>query len=813
MAVSEYGQYRILNEDLQAIGVLKLGGKTEFYGDTITHQVADTDQSSSSYGENPQTPVNESSPNLNAESKNFDHSGSISVIEKPGTDSDKIKVGNCLAYYDEAQEHWYVMKIWHIDRPLTTSGAHVKTAQLVNLGLWDLHYRLTQKKTMTSASAKAAFYWLLQDMDWNADFSALENYSVTGNVEFQDHTKSSAMLQTLLQQFNLECDFYVEYKNNYVAKKIFKVAPEIDSGYYGEAYVGKNVTALNQHVNGDVITRLTVIGPNGETMAKAGNYTSGPVKHDKGFSYVYDSDANAEYSDGVHWLDGVITTDNITDAAGLMVYGAKLLKMYNHPRISYDLQCTHTFNPKLGATVRTKDFLADPEITTYERVISKTFSFTDPSQNSCSFGEFVTVRRITPAWLANYSTNVQKALKAAKDDASNISVSVLTPDGTDFKGTNQSKRFYIQAWSMGTNISGYVRKQGFEFLKYKSDTISLAGQISDSSMGEYEKTMYGYSQTLTSRDLGNYRALVDNDYMTSDAEIYPDQTAGKNIASLPHSAFGQSVAIQYATKISDGTLLCSYSLENTNNSLNQHNDDCALIHYDTSGKILGSARIASGGHGSCFGVQEVNSDYCYVYMNTYNDDSAPKYRFTRIKFMLHQTDVKVTDNKTNRDDFKIGYTSNDYFYVSLDNDSNYCVVVFNKDWKAYTIKLDDLMAGAFRPTQVSTLTDYGWNPQAQTWQCPAIKYPYVFWHSGNYDMHDRRVMYGVNMEHKGQVFEMEYNFLDHLRTPSDFNIVEPEALSYKDGKLLVSFNCANKTDSVTNKIEEVFEIPLVVRND
>lgn len=193
-------------------------------------------------------------------------------------------------------------------------------------------------------------------MDWNADFSAIQNYSVTGDVEFNANTKSSAMLQTLLQQYNLECDFYVEYKGNYVTKKIFQVAPEIDSGYYGEAYVGKNVTALSQQMNGDVITRLTVIGPNGETMAKADNYTSGPIKHDKGFSYVYDADANAEYSDGKHWLDGVITTDNITDAAGLMMYGAKLLKMYNHPRISYVLQCTHTFNPKLGATVRTKDF-------------------------------------------------------------------------------------------------------------------------------------------------------------------------------------------------------------------------------------------------------------------------------------------------------------------------------------------------------------------------------------------------------------------------------------------------------------------------
>lgn len=107
--------------------------------------------------------------------------------------------------------------------------------------------------------------------------------------------------------------------------------------------------------------------------------------------------------------------------------------------------------------------MADPEITTYQRVISKTFSFADPSQNTVSFGEFVTVRRVTPAWLANYSTNIQKALKAAKDDASNISVSVLTPDGTDFKGSDQTKRFYIQAWSMGTNISGYVQNQGFEF--------------------------------------------------------------------------------------------------------------------------------------------------------------------------------------------------------------------------------------------------------------------------------------------------------------------------------------------------------------
>lgn len=812
MAVNEYGTYRILDSNLNAIGVLKLGGKTEFFGDTITHQVADADQSSSSYGESPATPVNESAPNLNAESKNFDHSGSISVLEKPGTDSDKIVYGNCLAYYDEPQERWYVMKIWHVDRTMVASGGHMITAQLVNLGLWDLHYRLTKKKSMKSASARAAFYWLLQDMDWQVDFSELENYTQTASVEFNDGDKSSAMLQTLLQQYDLECDFYVEYKNNYVTKKIFQVAPEIDSGYYGEAYIGKNVTALSQSINGDVITRLMVKGPNGETMANAGNYASGPVQHDKGFAYVYDKDANAEYSDGVHWLDGVITTNNISDAAGLMMYGAKLLKMYNHPRISYTVQCTHDFNPKLGATVRTKDFLANPEITTTQRVISRTFSFADPGQNSCSFGEFVTVRRITPAWLASFSSNIQQALQAAKQDASNISVSVLTPDGTDFKGSDQSKRFYIQAWSMGTNISGYVGTQGFEFLKYKSDTINVDGSLDDSQLGQYEKTLNGYKQILTSNDLGSYRAQVDNDYLTSTAEIYPDQLQAAEVANLTYLPFGHKEALQASYKLNDGTFVTTYALADLPDSLNSHKDDCAILHQDSKGNILGSARIASGGHGSCFGVQEVNSDYCYVYMNTYNDDDkAHKYRLTRIKFMLKQTNVKVTDNKTSRDDFKIGYSTSDYFYFGLDNDTGYGVVVSSKDWKAYSVKLDDLMAGNFNATQVVSLLDYGWNPLQQTWQSVAIKYPYVFWHSGDYDMHDRRVLYGVNLEHKGAIFEIEYNFIDYIKVPAGSQVVEPESLSYKNGKLLVSFNC--KVDNADNHQEHVFEIPLVERKD
>ena len=495
-----------------------------------------------------------------------------------------------------------------------------------------------------------------------------------------------------------------------------------------------------------------------------------------------------------------------------MVYGAKLLKMYNHPRISYDLQCTHTFNPKLGATVRTKDFLADPEITTYERVISKTFSFADPSQNSCSFGEFVTVRRITPAWLASFSSNIQQALQAAKQDASNISVSVLTPDGTDFKGSDQTKRFYIQAWSMGTNISGYVGKQGFEFLKYKSDTINVDGSLDDSQLGQYEKTLNGYKQILTSNDLGSYRAQVDNDYLTSSAEIYPDQLQASEIASLTYLPFGHREALQASYKLNDGTFVTTYALADLPDSLNSHKDDCALLHQDSKGNIIGSARIASGGHGSCFGVQEVNSDYCYVYMNTYNDDDkAHKYRLTRIKFMLKQTNVKVTDNKASRDDFKIGYSTPDYFYFGLDNDTGYGVVVFSKDWKAYSVKLDDLMAGNFKATQVASLLDYGWNPQQQTWQSVTIKYPYVFWHSGDYDMHDRRVLYGVNLEHKGAIFEIEYNFIDYIKVPAGSQVVEPESLSYKNGKLLVSFNC--KVDNADIHQEHVFEIPLVERKD
>lgn len=831
-------RYLILDGNLKVVGQLSIDGSIPLLSDSITHSIASED-TSSSWGESLTSDTSGSGASEtnskydpNAGSKTYTHEGTITVLEKAGTNYKLLDTKHSIAYYEKSLRRWYLLHISTVERNLLNASGHIysRTLTLIDEALWRLHYNIPTAKTFNNCSLDQALDWCTQNIGGGWEVVNNSNSSLRQTISFSGSDMGSATIQSLLQCYDVEMDCYVllNRTETEIARKVIDIEDKVnDQRFLKEAIVGSNVLSLTQTKIGNAITKLFVYSSasadgvstkNGTNLTNSNSDSSSGLTSiagvNNGLPYLIDDSANRKYNPYYakgDYLEGVIISDSFVGQS-LLSWGKKQLKLLNHDRYAYNMTTTVDYNPPIGATIRAKDNTANPMIDITARVMRKTFSLTNPYGNTCTFGEFTTVKVVTPSWFNSVKGRLANAIERAKSDASSVVPVILTPDGTDFKGSDQSKRFYIQAWSMGTNISGYVQKQGFEFLKYKSDTINIDGILDDSQLGQYEKTLNGYKQILTINDLGSYRAQIDNDYLTSTAEIYPDQPQAAEVANLTYLPFGHKEALQASYKLNDGTFVTTYALAGLPDSLNSHKDDCAILHQDSKGNILGSARIASGGHGSCFGVQEVNSDYCYVYMNTYNDDDkAHKYRLTRIKFMLKQTNVKVTDNKTSRDDFKIGYSTSDYFYFGLDNDTGYGVVVSSKDWKAYSVKLDDLMAGNFKATQVVSLLDYGWNPHQQTWQSVAIKYPYVFWHSGDYDMHDRRVLYGVNLEHKGSIFEVEYNFIDYIKVPAGSQVVEPESLSYKNGKLLVSFNC--KIDGADKHQEHVFEIPLVERKD
>lgn len=781
-------QYYILNGELKRIGTLSLDGATVFTSDTITHQYASADQTNSSYGENPDAEDTTQARSKNRKSKEYNHYGTI-VVPQRQSDSSKVVEGNYIAKHDEVLGRWYIFRIWHTSETLLASGLAATSAELIDLGLWELSHTIVPAKTYTNCTAKTAFQWLAQKLTWNLDMSKLTTTLTMSKIEFDGTSRASSMLQTLLQDYDLECDFYVKATSNgTITDKIFEVGNKLNSEIYsGTVFVGENVTGCTRDISGNIITKLYVFGPNGETMASANG----------GKTYIVDDAANRQYNPNwrTTYLEGAYTSNSTTDAHGLKAIAKTILADTNHPQYAYTVTVPHTMHPRLGSVVRTVNTDFTPEMATKERVMATTESYADPSQNSIQFGEFQTVTRITPAWLSNFTNQIANTVQKAMQDSSSIDPVVLTPDGVDFDKSNSSKRVIIQAYEGGTNISAFLDTKGFVFR-----------QLSES--GQYGSPTFGYLQNVTSLKLGEYRATIENQYFSTNPEVQADQTNARSLGRLSPTARGKDATEQYVVRLSDGSYLSSTAYPGA--SLDGHGDDTLYQHWSSNGNLIDDMMVASGGHGSSFGIKEENGSI-WIYGVTKNFSSSDE-RFRISKFKYHGgSDIKTTVT-SNSSDFTVGcgFPADDPVRVSYDA-KNDLIGVVRGDGSFEVLNPSQALAGDHDVLYRIDLTQYGFNLNTQTFQSACLDFPYVYWHSGDYDMHDYRMLYCANVVHQGKEFELNYDFSQSL--PLRYDIVEPETIWMQpSGKLLASFNCHDPQDGEnTDHTHAIFEIPVITR--
>lgn len=621
--------------------------------------------------------------------------------------------------------------------------------------------------------------------------SKLTTTLTMSKIEFDGTSRASSMLQTLLQDYDLECDFYVKATSNgTITDKIFEVGNKLNSEIYsGTVFVGQNVTGCTRDITGNIVTKLYVFGPNGETMASANG----------GRTYIVDDAANRQYNPNwrTTYLEGAYTSNSTTDAHGLKAIAKTILADTNHPQYAYTVTVPHTMHPRLGSVVRTVNTDFTPEMVTKERVMATTESYADPSQNTIQFGEFQTVTRITPAWLSNFTNQIANAVQKAMQDSSSIDPVVLTPDGVDFDKSNSSKRVIIQAYEGGTNISAFLDSNGFIFR-----------QISES--GQYGTATRGYLQSVTGLKLGEYRATIDNDYFSTTPEVAADQTAAKSLGRLTPSARGRDATEQYVVKLSDGTYLSSTAWPDTSHSLDGHGDDTLYQHWKSDGKtLIDDMQVASGGHGSSFGVKEENGSI-WIYGVTKNFDSTSK-RFRICKFKYQGGQDITSAVKSDTDTFTIGLAFSDSIRVNYDAKHD-LIGITRADGHYEVLKASQTLAGDHDILYRIDMTQYGFDLNKQTFQSSCLDFPYVYWHSGDYDMHDYRMLYCANVVHQGKEFELNYDFSQSL--PLRYDTVEPETIWMQpNGKLLASFNCHDAQDgeSVAHT-HAMFEIPVTNRH-
>ena len=749
-------QYLILDSHLNNIGILTVDGATKFTNDSISMQIADTDNTNTQYDDDISVGTDDNyrtEVNSNFQSKHYDHSGTVTVPQGQ-PDSDKVVAGNYLAYYDKFLDRWYVMYIYTTAEESTSTASVNTVAYVCNMMLRDLAFSIPDAATVKNDTIQTVFSHVFQNSGWTVEYNT-SNTSIQNSDSFDGKTKATVLLQSMLQLFGVEITAYVKINSQgKITDKIAEVTDELSSGViYEEAIFGKNITNIKRTTVSAPITKLYVYGPNETTMRSRND----------GKDYIVDDNANQLYnyegSQANSYLEGVIVSNQIESASGLKSWGQQMLTLFNHPRTFYEVNVSPDFLPPLGTTIRFKDKYISPELNATGRVIQRTLSFSSPNSNSIAFGEFVTVPVATPAWLTNYQSALADAVSKAITDASAITPVLSHPDGLDFAQGETSKRLILSAWVGKQNISTYVDSKGFAWRHINTD-----GSIDPN----WEST--GDLINVTPSLMGNIRAYIDGDYISTDPEFHIDNQSFKLIGSFDPSDNPIGRVAQHMEPLDDGTWYQS--------SAHDNGVDTNFILRDKNLNYVSRMVLKMGGHGTSFGVKYINgSPWIITAMkNDVNDWDIVRFQFKADATLGYNDVIHLFD-------------THHYARVNYDRKNDllaYCDAAFNYR----IVNMEDAEQGIQTVEYSINWLDYDFTGDDQIVQGQTLDFPYVYWNVGDQGLKVSTELYCVNAIHKGEVFHAYYDPEEQLGITN--KVIEPEGLGFHnfgDGyKLVHSFN-------------------------
>lgn len=735
-------QYIILDSHFNNVGLLTVDGATKFTNDSITMQLADSEQQNMQYDDDASAGTQdnfEGKTNLNAQSKKYDHNGTVTVPQGQ-PDSDKVVSGNYLAYHDDYLNRWYIMYIYSTSEESTSTTSVNTVAYVCNLVLRDLAFTIPVQATVTKQNVQQVFSKVFQNSGWQVKYNT-NNTALADSDSFDGKTKGTVLLQSALQLFDVEIDAYVKINSQgKIVDKIVEVSDELSSGVvYQEAVFGENITNIKRVTVTAPITKLYAYGGNGSTMAP----------HNNGATYIVDDEANEKYNyEGSlkgKYLEGVISANQIYNDVALKSWAKQMLKLFNHPRTYYEVNVAPGFLPPLGATIRFKDEHITPALNATGRVIQRTISFSSPYSSSIAFGEFVTVPVATPAWLTNYQSALADAVAKAISDATAITPVLSHPDGLDFAQGETSKRLLLSAFVGKQNISTYVDKKGFAWRH-----INVDGSIDPN----WEKT--GNLINVSPSLMGNIRAFIDGNYISDEPELTIDPNGYRKIGEFdPYDSDIHRIA-QHLEQLDDGTWLISTATST---------EDCNYMHRDKNFKLIDKMVLKSGGHGTSFGVMYQNGQP-WIICNQRNIKGG--WDIVRFQYQPGKT-LSINDTEHL-------ITPGGYPRVSFDRAHN--VMGYSSGgYKFFVLDVNDLLSGVKTVLYSIDMLDYDFNGDSDIYQGQALDFPYVYWSVGNQYAAKSCSFYCVNILHRGEVIHPYYDPTIGLGLPND-RIIEAESLSF-----------------------------------
>lgn len=519
----------LLDKNLKRVGTISpFSDKNPFWGETIKRQIADDSASNDSI--TALDTFNRTDPNANSKMWGDEISGLTMTKDAPMAKN--LVIGNSIARYNKDIDKWIIYRIITTDEAIDeVSGRHLVTIEAVNLAIWHLGKTIPAQKEIKEANIEQAMGWILAGSGWT-----LENNSESGllaDMQFDGSTSSQSYLQNVLTTYDCEAQAYAHFDAaGLVDDLVLELTDHLGvSDAQKTVRYGKNMKSVHRKtVDTTLITKLYVYGAGGGTIQSVNN----------GKDFITDSQANAIYNNDQNtWLEGAITSQTIKQPAGLMAWGAKQLRLYNHPRVNYTVEVSPDFNPNLGDEVKVIDTEMTPDLTVQARVIQKEESLSNPYSNTVTLGEFATVKVVTPSFIKSlqdqYNDEAKRLFEKAREDSTASTVSLITPLGRSWYNDDKTKKCIARLFIEGINVTSYLTPDSFNWQYIQQDG-------SHNFDWEQQHKHDGYEVVIEPGFVGTLLCSINDEHNATQGEIWIDSDVNNvtNSTNPPSNSDGQN---------------------------------------------------------------------------------------------------------------------------------------------------------------------------------------------------------------------------------------------------------------------------------
>ncbi|MGK4094456.1 phage tail spike protein [Pediococcus pentosaceus] len=811
----------ILDQHLHIVGHLSNDGNgTPFYNDTFTRAIANEDSDISTDDVTDNQAYMTVAGNVNT--KTWSHTLDQIVVPAGYQDSELITQGNSIAYQDPSNRRWYVMRLNTIQQEHDASGRVLITASGTNIAANDLSKKIPAAKSFSRLeNSKEVIAALLANTGWSIDDNS-EVFTSDSAFEIDGTSNAQSILQDLCTQYGFEIDAYVLLNDNgQIARKMIEFRKKFGEDEGRTVYYGDNIMDITREVvDTNLFTKLYIQDPDGKDTVKSAN---------GGKNYIVDDEANDLYNppiDGSErtYFEGMIQSQSIYSAEGLLSWAKTQMKIFNHPRMNYTITISPDFDADLGDTIRIIDYSMDPKLTVVARVIQKITSFSDPSQCQVVLGEFATVKVIIPGYISTLedkiNSQILKKINELRSGKKQAVVQLITPSGKSWSKEDSSKTIIARVFVDGTNLTSYLSKAAFVWTK----TNAVTG-VHDLVWEEKHKDD-GYQVTLDDGDVGNITCTIEGDYLKDNAELSLSMTNtlffDKKRVDLPKDHWGDPIsgAFQYQWYDEVNQMLVTSvaygdGIKGKGNRSNA--DDTKYHRFKLDGTYVDSMIVQGGGHGSSFGARLVDGvpEIWTLSTNTAGGNiSLARFKWVPNTVINQSNGLEVLA--------KMPVLDGHWFRrIACDFEQGWVLSVMSSG-PVEVLRVDDLLAGKWNPIYSFKIQQFGFNPVANTepnfntMQSNDIYFPYMFINSGDVNKKDPRILSCINVVTESEVFHIE-NQLDMFGSNWVDNYFEPETIGYYHDKngayVLQGFAMLAKENDTSYLHRTLFKTELSVRDD